>query len=185
MLSAHGTTTTNLNPSNFQSRLLPINQLRFRARNQSHHHHWRRSSPLCCCTAVLSPDLVFNITTLGVMPFYAMMIASPHKPSTQRLMTSHAPYYFAAALYAALFLIWSPLAQLWSIFKTAALTGGLPNITAFATTFSAPETTTLAWLHLVMLDLFQARLVNFFFLYIICILSVYGPYNTNTHIATE
>lgn len=114
-------------------------------------------SPSLCCHASLSPDLVFNIATLGVMPFYALMIGAPQKPFTQRLMSSRIPYYTAAAFYAALLALWDPLVHLWAVFKSAALTGGLPNVDNFAAAFSSPEATTLSWLHLVTLDLFQAR----------------------------
>ena len=114
-------------------------------------------SPSLHCHASLSPDVVFNIATLGVMPFYALMIGAPQNPITKRLMSSRIPYYAAAAFYAALLGLWDPLVHLWAVFKSASLTGGLPNVVNFAASFSSPEATTLSWLHLVTLDLFQAR----------------------------
>jgi hypothetical protein len=117
----------------------------------------RRRAPLPC-RAVLSPDVIFNIATLGVMPFYALIIAAPAKPVTRRLLASPAPFAIAAALYAVLLAAWGPLGRLWAIATAFAFTnGGLPDVTAFAAAFSAPESTALAWLHLVTLDLFQAR----------------------------
>ena len=77
-------------------------------------------------------------------------------------MSSRIPFYIAAAMYAALLVLWNPLIHFGAVFKSAALTGGLPNIINFAAAFSSPEGTTLAWLHLVTLDLFQARQVKFY-----------------------
>jgi Domain of unknown function (DUF4281) len=125
------------------------------------HHH---SRSLFSCTAVLSPDTVFNIATLAVMPFYGLVIGAPKSPVTRKLMASKTPYYCAAALYLALLFFWNPLGNLWEILKASTFSSKfglqLPNMTIFATAFNSAEATTLAWLHLVTLDLFQARYVE-------------------------
>jgi len=108
------------------------------------------------CLAV-SPEAVFNIATLAVMPFFGMMVASPRAQLTQNIMRSRWTYYIAAALYLALLALWNPLPRLWAAFCASALTGGLPSLPAFAALFSVPENTSFVWLHLVVLDLFQAR----------------------------
>jgi len=91
------------------------------------------------------------------MPFYGIMMCAPHREFTKRMMASRWPFYIAAAIYAILIAVWNPVPWLWQVFTTAALTGGLPKITSFATLFTNFEVTALVWLHLVSLDLFQAR----------------------------
>ena len=119
------------------------------------------------CTAVLSADVAFNIATLGVMPFYAMIVSAPEQPLTRKIMGSHVPFTTAAIIYASLLVLWNPLAHVWSVIKASALaTAGLPSITAFAAAFNSAEATTMAWLHLVVLDLFQARYVHLMFSFI-------------------
>lgn len=115
----------------------------------------RASAP---CRAALSPDVIFNVATVGVMPFYALIIGAPARPLTRRLLASPVPFAAAAALYAVLLAAWAPLGRLWAIAAASAFSaGGLPDVTTFAAAFSAPEATALAWVHLVTLDLFQAR----------------------------
>jgi len=112
-------------------------------------------------TALLSPETAFNIATVAVMPFYGLIIAAPQKSLTRKLMTSKFPFYFAGALYLAFLFLWNPLGNFWEITKSATLGSSLvlqiPDMTVFASAFNSAEATTLAWLHLVTLDLFQAR----------------------------
>lgn len=90
-----------------------------------------------------------------------MIIAAPQKPLTRKIMASKVPFYCSAALYLALLFFWSPLGNLWNIIKASTLDSNfalqLPNMNLFATAFNSAESTALAWLHLVTLDLFQAR----------------------------
>jgi hypothetical protein len=71
------------------------------------------------------------------------------------------PVFFAAtaALYGFVLWQWEALPVIWQTFQSALLRGGLPNVAAFATLFMQPATTSLTWLHLLTLDLFQARWV--------------------------
>ena len=154
-----GTRSGSLKLHSAIARQLTPNAVSQRLANSS--RPFRSSRSPLCCTAVLSPDVVFNIATLSVMPFYAMIIAVPQKPLTRKIMASKLPFYCAAALYLALLFCWSPLGNLWSIVKASTLGNNfalhLPDMTIFATAFNSAEFTTLAWLHLVTLDLFQAR----------------------------
>jgi hypothetical protein len=126
-----------------------------------HRRPWRR--PACPATpaAFLSPDAVFNVATLAVMPFYGLMVGAPRHPSTIRLLSSRAFYLAAAALHLSLLALWAPPPELWhDIVVAAASPGGagpLPDLAAFAAIVGRPAMTALAWLHLVVLDLFQAR----------------------------
>ena len=125
---------------------------------------------------LLSPALVFDAATVLVLPFYALMIAAPQRQLTQRLFSTPALFTAAAALYALLLAMWQPLPAIAAAVQGAAAavtaaagsTGGwaqglraaLPSMPAFAALFGSPEITALAWVHLVLLDLLQARWVR-------------------------
>jgi hypothetical protein len=109
------------------------------------------------CALTLSAEAVFDIATLAVMPFYGLMVAAPKNPATKRLMTSRLPVFLAGVFYIALLVLWSPLGRLWSIMAASCVSSALPSVLVFAQVFSQPEATALAWVHLVTLDLFQAR----------------------------
>lgn len=124
---------------------------------------------------LLSPALVFDAATLLVLPFYALMIAAPRRQLTQRLFSTPALFTVAAALYALLLAMWRPLPAIAAVAQGAAaavtaaagssggweqaLRAALPSMPAFAALFGSPEITALAWVHLVLLDLLQARWV--------------------------
>ncbi len=125
--------------------------------------------------AVLTPAVVFDAATLFVLPFYALMVAAPKARITQRLLSGTALLLAAAALYALLLLLWAPLPQLAGVASDAAAAvasaaragapaaawrAAQPSMPAFAALFGRPEVTALAWVHLVLLDLFQARWVQ-------------------------
>jgi hypothetical protein len=96
------------------------------------------------------------------MPFYGLIIANTSL--TRKVISSKLPFYYAIALYVALLFFWNPLGNLWNIIKATTLDSNaalqLPDMSVLATAFNSAETTTLAWLHLVTLDLFQARYVE-------------------------
>jgi hypothetical protein len=140
----------------YRFNVLPLRLAKYRTLQPRH----SRSS--LSCSALLSPETAFNVATLVVMPFYGLIIAAPQKPLTRKLMTSKIPLYCAAAFYLALLFLWNPLGNFWEIIKAAITLNSnsalkLPDMTVFATAFNSAEATTLAWLHLVTLDLFQAR----------------------------
>ncbi|PRW20864.1 hypothetical protein C2E21_8564 [Chlorella sorokiniana] len=113
--------------------------------------------------------------TVLVLPFYALMIAAPRQQLTQRLFNTPAIFTAAAALYALLLAMWQPLPAIAAVVQGAAaavaaaagsaggpaqaLRTALPSMPAFAALFGSPEITALAWVHLVLLDLLQARWV--------------------------
>lgn len=122
--------------------------------------------------ALLTPGAVFDAATVLVLPFYAAMIAAPGARFTQRLFSTPALLALAGALYGLLLLAWNPLPQLSAVagaaadaVRSAAGAGAaanawraaLPSMPAFAALFSSGQVTALAWVHLVLLDLVQAR----------------------------
>lgn len=124
--------------------------------------------------AVLTPAVVFDAATLFVLPFYTLMVAAPKSRITQRLLSGTALLLAAAALYGLLLLLWAPLPQLAGVASDAAAAvaaaaragapaaawrAAQPSMPAFAALFGRPDVTALAWVHLVLLDLWQARWV--------------------------
>ncbi|KAL4451494.1 hypothetical protein ABPG75_007156 [Micractinium tetrahymenae] len=125
--------------------------------------------------AVLTPAVVFDAATLFVLPFYTLMVLAPRARLTQRLLSGTALLLAAAALYVLLLLLWAPLPQLAGVASdavaavaaaaragapAAAWRAAQPSMPAFAALFGRPEVTALAWVHLVLLDLVQARWVH-------------------------
>jgi hypothetical protein len=100
---------------------------------------------------------MFSVATAAVLPFYAAMTVAPRLAVTARFVASERFYLAAAALYAALLALWNPLPHLWQALSAAVSTGGLPDLVAFAALFTRPQLTALTWVHLLLLDLFQAR----------------------------
>ena len=132
------------------------------------------AAPAAAAAALcVSPLAVFDVATLAVMPFYLAIVVAPRQLFTRRLFGSNAFFVLAAALYAALLGAWAPLlAPLASVVQgaaagvnaavgagsiAAALRLGMPSMPAFAALFASPHATALAWVHLVLLDLLQAR----------------------------
>lgn len=120
------------------------------------------------CKASLSPDILFNVVTVAVMPLYTLMIAAPKKPITKSIMSSRWIFYIAALLYAFLLVHWNALSDIADAYRNStlphqqastSLIASLPDIHVFSTLFTNPKMSVIVWLHLLVLDLFQARWV--------------------------
>jgi hypothetical protein len=122
--------------------------------------------------ALLTPTVVFDVATVLVMPFYLAMVAFPKKRFTSKLLAAGPVLAAGAALYCLLLAAWDPLPQLGTVLSSAAaairaaaasgasaqgLRAALPSMPAFAALFSSPQITVVAWVHLLLLDLLQAR----------------------------
>lgn len=175
MLAAR-TTTTTLAPSGVQQ---PLRASRLRLPARSAPRRQQRAAPVAAAgaagaaAALLAPAAVFDAATVLVLPIYAAMIAAPRAQLTRRLLGTPAILTLAAALYAALLAMWQPLPAIAAVVNGAlaaargavgaggglgaALQQALPSMPAFAGLFGSPEITALAWVHLVLLDLVQAR----------------------------
>lgn len=120
-------------------------------------HPARRQSAVTA-TLTVDPEVVFEVATLAALPLYTLMALAPRWRLTQRLARSPLFTTVASAAYAALMVLWQPLPRLWAAFKAAVGTaGGLPDIAVVASVFGHRDLAALAWLHLIVLDLFQAR----------------------------
>ena len=75
----------------------------------------------------------------------------------RRLLDSPAFFAAGAALYTVLLLAWLQCGALEAALAALRACSPLPNMARVAAAFLKAEVTTLAWLHLLLLDLFQAR----------------------------
>ena len=91
---------------------------------------------------------LFSLTTLLVLPFWALMVALPHWRPTRRLLASPLVAVPPAVVYALLALPRLPqlLADL-----------SAPTLAAVARLLGTPEGAALAWAHFLAVDLFVGR----------------------------
>ena len=111
---------------------------------------------------VLSPELVFDVATVAVMPFYGLMIFGPRSRMTKSIIESSGAFFtLTAVLYGASLVLYDARTLVMPVVEAALssavpATGG-PYMGALATIFKTHEMTAIVWLHLLVLDLFQAR----------------------------
>jgi hypothetical protein len=113
----------------------------------------------------VSPDMVFDVATLAVMPLYALMIWFPSWKGTQRIMRSDIFFLAFSALYAYLLYVLGG----WAIFTPlfgSMQHGGFSHangwcLPALADMMKNSSITAITWVHLLLMDLFQARWVYF------------------------
>jgi Domain of unknown function (DUF4281) len=118
-------------------------------------------------TAAFTPAAVFDAATFIVLPLYAAMVLAPKLRLTRRVMSGDVFYWAAAAVYAGLLALWQVAPHAVNTVKLMGLSHlALPDVRVFATFFASPHATALAWVHLVVLDLFQAR-YNLTFMYVV------------------
>jgi len=122
----------------------------------------------CSASALPTPDTLFSIGTVAVLPLYGMMIGAPRAAASKRIMSSALPFALMGFLYAmaaCLTLQSAGARDLVSTFVTSAGAGvgwSFASIAAHALTLlsgcmATAETASTAWLHLLSLDLFVAR----------------------------
>ena len=93
-------------------------------------------------------ETLFKISSLIVIPFWALMIFLPRWRVTKWLMETPLACIAPAALYAALVL--PRLAEIWPAVSN-------PEMSGIATLLSSPVGATIAWLHFLAFDLFVGR----------------------------
>lgn len=152
------TARKNTSLSSSKSTITPL-LLHEKPLRQSSSQQHRQRTALKCQALAVTPDLVFDVATFAVLPLYTLMIAAPKWKLTRKLLNGEAFNWIATIAYAALLSVWKIAPRAISTVKLLGLHQSLvlPNLTAFATFFTSPEATTLAWVHLVLIDLFQAR----------------------------
>jgi hypothetical protein len=93
-------------------------------------------------------ELVFRLSNVLVLPFWAVMILLPRWQWTARILRSSTGSVVPAALYAALVL--PRLGEIWPAVSRPTLNGVL-------TLLGSPAGATIAWVHFLAFDLFVGR----------------------------
>ena len=93
-------------------------------------------------------EAIFSLSSLLVMPFWALMIFLPHWRWTRRILRSPLVILPPALLYGALV-----LPRLAEVF----LAVSSPTLAGIATLLSTPAGATIAWAHFLAFDLFVGR----------------------------
>ena len=92
--------------------------------------------------------LVFRLSNVLVLPFWAVMILLPRWRWTARMVRSPIGSVVPAALYAALVL--PRLGEIWPAVSR-------PTLSGVATLLGSPAGATIAWVHFLAFDLFVGR----------------------------
>ena len=93
-------------------------------------------------------ETLFKLSSLVVLPFWALMIFLPRWPLTKRLISSPLVCAAPAALYAALVI--PRFAEVWRAVSS-------PELSGIAALLSSPFGATVGWLHFLAFDLFVGR----------------------------
>jgi Domain of unknown function (DUF4281) len=93
-------------------------------------------------------ERLFDLSSLMVLPFWALMIFLPHWRVTKRLMDSPLVCAIPAIFYAALVI--PSFVEIWQAVARAELSG-------IAALLGSPVGATIAWLHFLAFDLFVGR----------------------------
>lgn len=112
--------------------------------------------PNTIVTRCFDAETIFNISTVSVMPIYTLMVVAPRSHLTKTIVHSRLLFPSAAALYAVLLFAWNPFP---SIATNMKLQNGLIMLSSYADLFKLPAVTVITWLHLLLVDLYQARWV--------------------------
>src|SRR5262245_58026071 len=93
-------------------------------------------------------ETLFKLSSLAVLPFWALMIFLPRWRVTKRLMSSPLVCATPAALYAALVI--PRFAEVWRAVSS-------PELSGIAALLGSPVGATVGWLHFLAFDLFVGR----------------------------
>ena len=91
---------------------------------------------------------LFKLSSLAVLPFWALMIFLPRWSATKRLMSSPLVCAAPAVLYAAMVI--PRFAEVWRAVSS-------PEISGIAALLGSPVGATVGWLHFLAFDLFVGR----------------------------
>jgi len=93
-------------------------------------------------------ETLFKLSSLAVLPFWALMIFLPRRRVTKRLMSSPLVCAAPAAVYASLVI--PRFAEVWRAVSS-------PELSGIAALLSSPFGATVGWLHFLAFDLFVGR----------------------------
>ncbi|BDA45445.1 probable protein ABA DEFICIENT 4, chloroplastic [Coccomyxa sp. Obi] len=158
---------------------------------RSRYRDQRKGARTCSC-ALLQPDAIFTAATVAVMPLYAVMISSPRSDLAQRLLRPAKFFVTVAALYVVLLAAWLPHDVFRICGEIIRSCRPLPDVWKLGAMFESAHITVLAWLHLLLLDLYQAREVwldglrgGVFTAHSLVFCFMFGPIGVLSHMMTK
>ncbi|CAL8470955.1 g10497 [Coccomyxa elongata] len=151
-----------------------------------------RKGIICSSCTLLQPDAIFTAATVAVMPLYAVMISSPRSHLAQKLLRPATFFIAVAALYVVLLAAWVPHDVLRICGENIRSCRPLPDVWKLGAMFKSAHITVLAWLHLLLLDLYQAREVwldglrhGVFTAHSLVFCFMFGPIGVLSHMMTR
>ncbi|MGL5083051.1 MAG: ABA4-like family protein [Microcoleaceae cyanobacterium] len=99
----------------------------------------------------ISPDLIFDIGNIFVLPFWALMIVLPNWEVTRKVMSSYIPFIILAGAYIYLFVI--------SVTPENAAALSSPKLADIARFFADEKAAATGWIHFLVMDLFVGRYI--------------------------
>lgn len=108
----------------------------------------------------VSPTAVFDVATVAVMPLYAMMVWFPQRAWTRNVMASKVFFIISSIIYVALLAHYGVI----DLIRTVLQQEGMARsaswcLSSMADLLKDTRITAITWVHLLLLDLFQARWV--------------------------
>ncbi len=94
-------------------------------------------------------ELIFNLSNLFVLPFWALMIILPGWQLTQKVMRSVVPIALLAGVYVYLFIA--------SLSSESAAALASPELGVLAQAFADEKIMAVGWVHYLVMDLFVGR----------------------------
>jgi hypothetical protein len=115
--------------------------------------------------ALVSPNVVFDAVTVGVMPLYALMMWFPRSQLTRKLMGSNMRIFLGGSILYAYMLLSYGGYEIFRPLVESIRAHGLSSdcaaryLAIMASMLEDTKVTALTWVHLLLMDLFQAKWV--------------------------
>lgn len=148
--------------------------------------------------ALVSPNVVFDAVTVGVMPLYALMIWFPRAQLTEKLMGSNMFIFLGGSILYAYTLVSYGGYEIFKPLVESIQVHGLSSdcaaryLAIMASMLQDTKVTALTWVHLLLMDLFQAKWVyqdalrhNVYSLHSLILCFMAGPIGLLSHILTK
>lgn len=117
-----------------------------------------RHSPRAAAVPLVPPEaLVFDVLTVSVMPLYAAMMFAPRSKAA-KAATSDVVFLLGSLLYVVLMVQYGVVELLAPFLRAKSASVGLGLL---ASLMQNGQACSVSWLHLLLVDLFQARFVYF------------------------
>lgn len=137
----------------------------------------------------VSPTAVFDVATVAVMPLYAMMVWFPKRTVTKKIMASKVFFTLSSIIYLGLLVHYGMIDLIRTVLEQEGSSRSASwCLSTMADMLKDTRVTAITWVHLLLLDLFQARWVyldalqrNVVSSYSIVLCFMVGPIGLLTH----